>query len=363
MRVKKHSMKITLFSYAIVLFVAAFASAQTRPVSFVSDQPNAKNIDHALQALAEKGLSGVMLIRSRDKVLIHKAYGLADREKKRQMTVATGFDIGSLVKPLTFAAILRLEEQGKLSTTDTIDKYVKGVPEDKRSITIDQVLAHRAGLHDSFGSDYELVSRDQIVEKVLNAKLIGPAGQRKYSNSGYSLLAAIIEMVSGQTYEEFVRQEVLKPAGVNGLGYRLAGWKDQNLAVGYWEGKRWGNPLEKRWLDDGPSWNLRGNGGMLGTAADLSNWFDAMLSGKVVKPESLKKYLAVSSGTSRALGVRVIAIAGGNDVFNAFHISVVDSDFHLTFVTSDSENVAEHIFPKLEDAFALARQAIGTPRS
>jgi CubicO group peptidase (beta-lactamase class C family) len=353
-------MRNTLLSIAILLFVTIYIFPQTKRASFVSDQPNAQNIDHALKALEEKGLNGVILIRSKDKVMIHKAYGMADRENNRPMTLATGFDLGSLVKPFTGAAILRLEEMGKLSTADTIYKYIRGVPDDKKSITIMQVLTHKAGLRDSFGSDYELVSREQLIEKVLNANLIGPAGERRYSNSGYSLLATIIENVSGKTFEQFVRDEVLKPAGVKRIGYRLAGWKNDGLAVGYWQEKRWGTPLEKKWLDDGPSWNLRGNGGMLGTAEELSVWFDALMSGKVLKKPALDKYLSYAAGKSRALGVRAMAIAGGNDVFNAFHFTLVDDDFHLTFFTSDSRNAAEHIFPTLTDAMALAKEAVGT---
>jgi CubicO group peptidase (beta-lactamase class C family) len=329
-------------------------------VSAVSDDPRIRKIDEVLSGLEKEGLDGVIIIRSRDRTLLHKAYGFADRDSNRKMLVSTGFDIGSIVKPITFAGILRLEEEGKLATTDTIGKFFPTAPEDKKAITIAQVQAHTAGLPDVFGGDYELASRDWLVDKVLNAKLLGPPGEkRRYSNSGYSLLAAIIEKVSGKPYETYIRDEVLTPAGITDIGYVLAGWKNENLAVGYYEGNRWGTPLDKKWAADGPSWNLRGNGGMLSTAADLSAWFERLFEGKVLKPATLAKYLSNATGTSRTLGVRIAGPAGGNGVFNSFQLSVVDSDFHLTFFTSNSKQQAEAIFPKIrDDIMALAREAI-----
>lgn len=331
---------------------------QTAAGQTVVDDPRIRKIDSILASLEKEGLDGVILIRSRDKVLLHKAYGMADRSKNRPMRLDTGFDIGSLVKPFTKAAILRLEELGKLSTADTLAKYFPNAPDDKKAITLDQVLAHTSGLPDSFGSDYDLVTKEWLLEKVFAAPLVSTPGEkRNYSNSGYAVLAMIVEKVSGQPYEKFVRSEVFMPAGTPRIGYRLAGWKNADLAVGYWEDKPWGTPLDKKWADDGPSWNLRGNGGMLATALETSAWFEAVLEGKVLKQTALKKFIDTTSGMSRSLGVRVISVAGGNDVFNSIQISLVDSDFHFQFVTSNANQAAEAILPKIrDDVFALAKE-------
>ena len=86
--------------------------------------------------------------------------------------IRTGFDIGSLVKPITGADILKLEEHGQLSTSDTLARFFPDAPTDKRDITLMQVLTHTAGMQDVFGGDYQVVSRDWIFDKIMNAPLI-----------------------------------------------------------------------------------------------------------------------------------------------------------------------------------------------
>lgn len=354
---EKFMRKISTASFFILL-ISLGIFAQKSHSEIVSENARIQKINQFLTEREKDGLSGVILIRSRDKILLYKAYGVADREKKKRTTLKTGFDIGSLVKAMTAAGILRLEEQGKLSTKDKLSRFFPNIPEDKKNITIEQVLAHKAGLVDSFGSDYEVVSRDWIEEKTLNAALVSPPGEKRiYSNSGYSLLAIIIEKASGKSYEKFMREEVFKSAGVKKIGYVSAGWKNKNLAVGYYDDKRWGSPLDKNWAKDGPGWKLRGNGGMLGTVEETVRWYESLLEGKILKPETLQKHLADSSGMSRSLGERVILQAGGNDVFNSVYFTVVPWDFHLAFFTSNAKYEAEKVLENVrDDVFELARE-------
>lgn len=348
---------LTAIIFTLVISISAFS--QKADTAIVSEDARIQKINQLLTEREKNGLNGVILIRSRDKVLLHKAYGVSDREKNERMNLATGFDIGSLVKAMTAAGILKLEEQGKLSTADTLSRFFPKVPDDKKDITVAQLLSHTAGMKDAFGSDYEVVSRDWLEQQALSAALIGKPGEKRlYSNSGFALLAIIIEKTSGKTYEKFIREEVLKPAGIKKIGYIHAGWKAQDLAVGYYEDNRWGSPLDKKWAKDGPGWNLRGNGGMLATVAETSQFYEALIEGKILKPEILQKHLANSSGISRMFGERIIFQAGGNDVFNSFQISIVPWDFHLTFFTSNAKYEAEKIFPDFrEEIIALAKEA------
>ena len=295
-------MKKILTVMIFTLAVSISAVAQKTDSGIVSNDARIKKIDQILTDFEKKGLNGAILVRTRNEVLLHKGYGFADKEKNKPMRITTGFDIGSIVKPMTAIAIFKLEEKGKLSVNDTLGKFFPGIPEDKKNITIYQLLTHTAGMQDLFGGDYEVVSRDWLIEKALNAKLVRePGKERLYSNSGYSLLAVIIEKVSGKAYEKFMREEIFEPAGVEKTGYSLAGWKNEDLAVGYRNEQRWGSPLDHQWANDGPSWNLRGNGGMLSTVEDLSRWFEALLDGKIVGEKSLQKYLSYASGESKSL--------------------------------------------------------------
>lgn len=348
-----------LLLLSMVLAVGTSCYGQTPETAKPAVNDRVKAIDATLSALVPDGLDGVVLIKSKGSVLLHKPYGFADREKESPMTLATGFDIGSLVKPITKAAILRLEEKGKLSTDDTLSKHFRSVPDDKSGITIDQLLRHTSGLPDLFGGDYDVMPADELLTKIFGAALVSkPGEQRNYSNSGYSLLAMLIEKTSGQPYEQFVRKEIFEPAGVGKIGYTLAGWKKGELAVGYLDGKPWGTPLDHTWAKDGPYWNLRGNGGMLATAEETSAWFEALVAGKVLGPAALKEFLDSSSGMSRTLGMRMIGAAGGNNVFNSVQYTVIDSDFHFHFVTSNAKQPAERVLAKFrEELFALAKEA------
>jgi CubicO group peptidase (beta-lactamase class C family) len=310
-----------------------------------------KEIEQTLSQAETKGFSGLILLQVKDRRLLAKAYGWADRQAKKRMTIDTGIEIGSIVKPITLAAILRLAEMGKLNLQDTLEKHLPNVPKDKRAITLDMIVRHQAGFPDLFGGDYQLVEREWLVNKVLNCRLIAkPGTKEKYSNSGYSLLAAIIEIESGMSYEAYVRKEVLEPAGVKHIGYILAGWKNDDLAVGYRRfGLRWGTPLDHRWLKDGPGWNLRGNGGMLATAEELSAWYEAMWNGKVLKEDTRAQFLSISTNESKRVGGKALGHAGGNGIFNCLQVCYFLPEMYLTLFSSVANQKAEMLYKKIRE--------------
>ncbi|HEX3109741.1 MAG TPA: serine hydrolase domain-containing protein, partial [Thermoanaerobaculia bacterium] len=179
-----------------------------------------RGIDGYLSSLTSKGFAGAVLLEDKGEVLLDKGYGAADRTSGRPVTTATGFDIGSLVKPFTAAAILKLESRGKLRRSDPISRFFPSAPPDKAHITVQQLLEHTSGLPDIVDAvskpvtytpdfDYEPVSRDEIVRRAMNAKLLSvPGAKSLYSNLGYSLLGAIVEIPSGEPYEQFVRETI-----------------------------------------------------------------------------------------------------------------------------------------------------------
>jgi CubicO group peptidase (beta-lactamase class C family) len=186
----------------------------------------------------------------------------------------TVYDIGSVTKHFTAAAILTLQSMGRLQVTDRIGRYLPGVPPDKRGITIQQLLTHTSGLVGSLGGDYEPLSRDSLVRAALASGLRSDPGARYfYSNVGYSLLAAIIEVTSGQGYEDFLAQQLFAPTGMTSTGYVLPDWDPADVAIEYdARGRAQGRPYDHPWASDGPYWNLRGNGGLLSTARDMFRW-------------------------------------------------------------------------------------------
>lgn len=336
--------------YALTILTTWKTAARAEPVAEHLDAIRA-----VLKEEEKRGLCGVLLIRAGNDDLLHEAYGHADREARLPMTVDAGFCIGSLVKPITAVAIFRLEQDGKLSINDPLSKFFPDAPADKRDITIHQLLRHRAGFDDIFGDDYDVVTRDWFLDKVLHSKLIAkPGTKQRYSNAGYSLLAVIIEGVSGKSYEAYCNELVLKPAGTPQIGYVIPQWKIEQLAVGYRNDQRWGTPLDHPWAKDGPSWNLRGNGGMLATAKQMCTWYEALFDGKIIDEKQLHAYLAFDGGLAAN---RELGHAGGNGVFNTLQESMIDRDVHLTFFTSTSLHSAEGVWPKLRKHFrAIPKQ-------
>ncbi|MFL6291500.1 MAG: serine hydrolase domain-containing protein, partial [Thermoanaerobaculia bacterium] len=240
-------------------------------------------------------------------------------------------------------AILKLEMQGKLGVSDPISRWFEGVPEDKKGITLHHLLTHSAGLEDVFGDDYEEMPRDRLVKAALESKLLWapgtPLGTRyRYSNAGYSLLAAIVELASGKPYEVYLRENLWQPAGMARTGYRLQ--ENGPLAHGVdGDGEDWGTPLDKAWAPDGPWWNLRGNGGVLSTTGDLYKWHQALEGEKILSQEAKAKMFTPhvpedEEGSSHygygwaifktPRNTRLIAHNGGNGIFHADFRRYVD---------------------------------------
>ena len=268
----------------------ASTSAQDRPI--VSGDTG-RTIDEYLSRLERFGFSGGALAVRGKEVLLSKSYGLADRARRVPLTTESVYNLGSITKQFTAAAILTLEMQGKLAVTDLASKYLDGVPADKAGITLHHLLTHSSGLESDFSpSDYDPVGREEYVRRALQSKLLfKPGDGYEYSNAGYSLLAAIVERLSGQTYEVYLTERVLKPAGMRETGYKLPKWAPDRIAHGYRDGGGdWGTILEKIQEPDAPYWTLRGNGGLHTTLGDMLAWHRALDTDAVLSKDARAKY-------------------------------------------------------------------------
>jgi CubicO group peptidase (beta-lactamase class C family) len=247
--------------------------------------PLGAQLDSALTRAAGDGFSGVALVAKDGKIILSKGYGMANRAERIPMTPATIVQIGSNTKDFTAVAILQLMERGRLALTDSIGKYFADVPADKRGITIEHLLKHRAGLPQHLGPDFDAVTREQEIHNALAAPLAFPPGQgRAYSNVGYSLLGAIIEQLSGKSYDEYVRAEIIEPAALKETGFLLPRFDMKRLAHGYAGDEDRGTMLAKPHAPDGPYWNLRANGGMLSTVGDMYRFYNVLAGETLLKP-------------------------------------------------------------------------------
>jgi CubicO group peptidase (beta-lactamase class C family) len=278
----------------------------------VSTNPTPQNIsnknnlpvalDEYLRRAAANDFSGAVLVAKDGQVILRKGYGWSDRKNKIPITAKTVFDIGSYVKAFTATAIMQLEEQGKLDTSDPITKYFSNVPSDKTGIKLHHLLTHTSGFeredfYDQSTTEVReiLKDRDKFVQRILSYPLAFQPGEgRSYSNTAFSFLAIIIEKLSGQTYENYLREHLFKPAGMTETGYTIPRDYKKLVAHGYNDGPTdYGFPWETQWDAQKPLWDLLGNGGMLSTLDDMHKWLLAIEVDKIVSQKSKDRMFTV----------------------------------------------------------------------
>lgn len=237
------------------------------------------------------GSSGALVAGRGTTMDVCRGWGDRDQGTGGRAGCDTAYDIGSMTKQFTAAAIMRLSQDGRLDVADPLGDHLPGVPADKRSITIEHLLTHTSGLLDSLGSDDEPLTRDAFLRQALGSELRSEPGTTYlYSNVGYSLLTAVIEEASGQDYEAYLAEHLFTPSGMTRTGYVLPDWSESQVAVEYdADGHSHGTPLDHPWADDGPYWNLRGNGGLLSTPRDMFRWHVALLDDTVLDDDAKRE--------------------------------------------------------------------------
>lgn len=242
---------------------------------------------------AAGGFSGVVLAVRDGATVLERASGTRNDPASTPFQTSTPFAIASVTKQFTRAAMLVLEQQGRLSLADPVFRYVPELPADKAQITLQQIFDMQAGFHEyhdaggNIPGDHQPMTRDEAIAVIGKQRLhFTPGTDRRYSNSGYTLLAVVIERVSGKTFDAFVRESLLGPSGMRDTGF---------YGEARWRGRvsRGGGPA--RYLDNDPAawptprWTLIGSGGMVSTAGDLAKWVRALHSGRLLDASRLQR--------------------------------------------------------------------------
>lgn len=248
-------------------------------------------IDTMLGNLADKKLFvGSVLIASQGEVLLSKGYGLADQTQNIPNTPQTRFRLASLTKQFTAMAILILASQGKLTVEDLVCTYVTDCPATWKGITIHHLLTHTSGLHEYGSLPGYLTSRaipstpEQTIARFKDLPLdFAPGAEHRYSNSGYIVLGYIIEQVSGQSYEDFLKQSIFDPLNMSNTGYDH---NSNGLAVGY-ESRYTDRPAD--FIDMSIPFAA---GALYSTVEDLYTWDQALYTEKLVPQSYLDQMFA-----------------------------------------------------------------------
>lgn len=268
-----------------------------------------KRLDRAVGEGAGGPFWGTVLVARRGKVLLAKGYGFADYEK-RPNTPRTLFEVASTSKQFTAAAILKLHMTRKLRITDPIRRYVPvKLTGDKARITIRHLLTHTSGIPQNIGLPYASTkTRRQFLEHVLAPALVSKPGEKfAYNNSGYALLAAIVERASKQSFEAYSRKVLFKPAKMTDTGFVNDGTLDARRTTVRRSERTVPGKTAIDWYW---SWGYRGMGGVVTTAYDMLAW-DRALRGASILDAPTRKLLHTPALAGYACGWKVETTARG----------------------------------------------------
>jgi len=269
--------------------------------AMTSDEIERRLDGYFTKLAADEVFSGVALVAKNGVPVFLKAYGFADRDTKVANTIRTRFNVGSINKTFTQAAIRQLIQAGKLTPTDTLGEFFPDYPQAvTRAATVEQLLDHRAGVADFFGPQFNSAPKSQFTSNADYFKfvsslppLFSPGERNQYCNGCYITLGAIVEKVSGMPYEKYVAENVFSRAEMTSTGYPRSDKPESDIALGYTrlrqgsggQARRGGNgTLTSNVAMHGVTGSAAGGG--YSTALDLLTYVKAVRAGRFPGAES-----------------------------------------------------------------------------
>lgn len=251
---------------------------------FTSCAADADEVDRATEAFeiqSAEGFTGFVVIVREGQAIFSRGSGIADIQSGAPFTEVTQFDIASVTKTITGLLVAEEIAQGRLKPDTQLNAFFDVSDTPLAAITIEQLLTHTAGLVDVVGEDAEAIDLRDVVQRAAQTPLLYKPGEKyRYSNLGYSLLAAVLEQHSGMSYEAFAMRRL---ANVNAVSTGYANVFDSTNSATLADGR---NISEVSWGGQYPGGNLIGNGGMVSTPSDMVRWLSAYREGRLVSAKA-----------------------------------------------------------------------------
>lgn len=330
--------KIAMIVLCVLMYSISIAQQQqiTNEIEDYLDRAN--NLDR---------FSGVVIVQRRGNQIFKKAYGLAQLEGSVKNTVQTKFNIGSITKQFTATAILKLYQEGKLELHKPINTYLGEFASDRwKDVTVHHLLSHQSGIPSILQSGQGLdhywpketaISVAEQMTYFKDLKLIDSPGEEyMYNNTGYLILALIIEKVSGKSYERFMEEDIFKP---NGLHATTVSKKGQLLADNHY-------CYELSDMEKAPEYHYswyRGAGGNWASAEDLNTWFDVIHNGNFLSNSNKEKLFRIHAKNygygwviEKRNNQKIIHHDGTDFGSTAFFLSVPKEDLRIIVLTNQT---------------------------
>ncbi|MFO7695396.1 MAG: serine hydrolase [Vicinamibacterales bacterium] len=314
-RVRVAPLIVISFLLCAAASVAPAQTATAKPASSpaalkppATASTDAAALDQLFRAATKPGDPGVAVIVVRKgQTLYRAAHGMANLELGVALQPDHVFRIGSVTKQFTSAAIMMLAEEGKLAVTDSITKFLPDYPTQGKTITVEHLLTHTSGIQsytdmpkwrNMFRQDMPLT---ELIDLFKNEPMqFEPGARWRYNNSGYILLGAIVEKVSGKKYADFVQERIFTPLGMKDTRYDVTDQIIPRRAAGY--GRTGDRIVNAQYLSMTQPYAA---GSLISTVDDLAKWDAALTAGRVINAESLAKCFAshkLASGSESGYG-------------------------------------------------------------
>ena len=335
----------------ILTFVAAITACGGDP---------AEDVDELIAAYDGPGAPGaaVLVIKDGQKVLT-KTYGLTDIATKDPVDSATNFRLASVTKQFTAMAILMLVDEGKLTLETTLGKLYPEANDYAKGITIQQILRHQSGLPDYeplVPAEGEQAHDADVLRLMLEAEegYFEPGTEYRYSNSGYAVLAMIVEKLSGQSFAEFLDARIFTPLGMDGtVAYEKGISTVDNRAYGY--------AVTDAGVEfaDQSAWSaVLGDGGVYSSLDDLYTWDQALYRDDLVSPE-LKRGMFEPSLENYGYGWRIDEYggsirqhhSGSTSGFRNFIMRLPEASLTVIVLTNRAEPDVREFSEKVADLY------------
>ena len=256
-------------------------------------------VDALLRDYAGDVPGAAVLVLRDGQPVVRASYGLADLETGTPTTPETNYRLASVTKQFTAASILLLAEDGRLTLDDRGRTWLPSLPKAAETVTIRHLLTHTSGLinyEDVIPESFAAQLHDADVLRLLETQdrtYFRPGTGYRYSNSGYALLALIVQHASGKTFAKFLRERIFQPLGMfNTVAYEEGISTVNNRAFGYTqEAGRWNR------TDQDPTSAVLGDGGIYSSIDDLAKWDAALYDGRLLQPSSLRAAFAPATHT------------------------------------------------------------------
>ena len=289
-----------------IFFAAVWTLVSATPSISVAQQPTGSPYDDYLSHCHSVHVcNGTYIVARRGTVVFSGAYGELGDDAHSPLTLQSGFDIGSIAKQFTAMAVLRLVESRALKLDDKVVSHLPEFP--YADVTVRHLLTHTSGIPDALPYYSNLIRRRKEGGAITGVDVVAvlassnlpvtstPGSAYTYSNTGYMVLAVLVEHLARQTFADFLQHQFFKPLGMGNSLLRTP--ENEAVISNRARGFRW-SPYDKvQAMDQVPGLFLRGAGGIYSTAPDLLKWSNALHSGRIVSRRLLR--MATQTGHLR----------------------------------------------------------------